>query len=413
MLTLSFSTRARGGADGTLYSGLHADRAGFPDRGHAALRLLRFTFLGLLAFAGAAAAQTRGVQMQDYGTTAAGEPVHQYTLAGEGITVRFLDYGGIITAIEVPDRDGRIDNVALGLPDLAAYETRNPSYYFGGIVGRYAGRIANARFTVDGREVRLDANDGPNALHGGSRDRNFIARVWRVEPLADGSGAVLHYASPDGDQGFPGRLDVAVTYRLLPGRELRIDYEARTSAPTALNLTNHSYFNLAGAGAGPVFDHRVRIFAHRIAAASDAGIPTGDFMPVAGTAFDFLAERRLGDCLEQAMPRIDGFCGYNHSWIVDREESGTVVPAAHVSEPRTGRTMEVLTSEPTIHAYVANHFPGTDMGAAGVLLKPHHGLALETQHLPDSPNRPGFPTTLLRPGEVFRSTTIFRFGVEQ
>lgn len=373
----------------------------------------RLSILGLFAFADGAAAQLPGVQMQDYGTSAAGEPVHRYTLAGDGITVRFLDYGGIITAIEVPDRDGRTDNVVLGLPDLAAYETRNASYFFGGIVGRYAGRIANARFAIDGREVRLEANDGPNALHGGGRDRNFIARIWRVEPLADGSGAVLHYASPDGDQGFPGRLDVAITYRLMPGRELRIDYEARTTAPTALNLTNHSYFNLAGAAAGPVFDHRLRIYSQRIAQASEAGIPTGAFEPVAGTAFDFLAERPLGDCLEQAMPRISGFCGYNHSWMVDRGQPGALVPAARVREPRSGRTMEVLTTEPTIHAYVANHFPGTDMGAAGVLLKPHHGLALETQHLPDSPNRPEFPTTLLRPGGVFRSTTVFRFGVDQ
>jgi aldose 1-epimerase len=377
------------------------------------LNVRRLPFLGLLGLAGAAAAQIPGVQMQDYGTSAAGEPVHQYTLAADGMTVRFLDHGGIITAIEVPDREGRIDNVVLGLPNLAAYESRNASYFFGGIVGRYAGRIANARFTIDGREVRLDANDGPNALHGGSRGRNFIASQWRVEPLAggEGPGAVLHYSSPDGDQGFPGRLDVAVTYRLLPSRQLRIDYEARTSAPTVLNLTNHSYFNLAGAGAGPVFDHRLRLFASRIAAASEAGIPTGAFTPVAGTAFDFLQERPLGDCLEQAMPRISGFCGYNHSWMIDRSEAGALVPAAFVREPRSGRTMEVLTTEPTIHAYVANHFPGTDMGAAGVPLRPHHGLALETQHLPDSPNRPDFPTTMLRPGEVFRSTTIFRFGV--
>ncbi len=379
------------------------------------MNVRRLPFLGLLGLAGAAAAQIPGVQMQDYGTNAAGEAVHQYTLAADGMTVRFLDHGGIITAIEVPDRDGRIDNVVLGLPNLAAYESRNASYFFGGIVGRYAGRIANARFTIDGREVRLDANDGPNALHGGSRGRNFIASQWRVEPLADGEGpgAVLHYSSPDGDQGFPGRLDVAVTYRLLPGRQLRIDYEARTSAPTVLNLTNHSYFNLAGAGAGPVFDHRLRLFASRIAAASEAGIPTGAFAPVAGTAFDFLAERPLGDCLEQAMPRISGFCGYNHSWLVDRSEAGALVPAAFVREPRSGRTMEMMTTEPTIHVYVANHFPGTDMGAAGTLLRPHHGLALETQHLPDSPNRPDFPTTMLRPGEVFRSTTVFRFGVDQ
>ncbi len=354
-----------------------------------------------------------GVDMRDYGTTRDGRAVREYSLEAEGMKVRFLDYGGIITAIEVPDRAGRTDNVVLGLPDLAAYEARNRNYFFGGIVGRYAGRIANARFPIDGSEVRLTANDGPNALHGGAGP-NFIDRVWRVEPLdgPDGPGAVLRYTSPDGEQGFPGRLEVAITYRLLPGRQLRIDYEAHSDAPTVLNLTNHSYFNLAGAAAGPVFGHRLRIFSDRIAEASDKGIPTGAFLPVAGTPFDFRESRPIGDCLADAMPRIDGFCGYNHSWMVEGAAPGTPTPAARVSDPESGRTLDVLTTEPTIHAYVANHFSGEDIGAAGVPLLPHHGLALETQHLPDSPNRPEFPTTLLRPGEVFRSTTIFRFGVE-
>jgi aldose 1-epimerase len=366
-----------------------------------------------LGLAGTPPAQAMGVEMRDYGVTSDGQAVRQYLLEGEGIRVRFLDYGGIITDIEVPDRNGRTANVVLGLPNLADYEAKNINYFFGGIVGRFAGRIANARFPIDGREVRLTANDGPNALHGGSGGPNFIARVWRVESLPNGeTGAVLRYTSASGEQGFPGRLEVAVTYRLLPDRALRIDYEARTDAPTVHNFTNHSYFNLAGADAGPVFAHRLRVFGESIVAASEAGIPTGALLPVAGTPFDFRAERAVGDCLEDAMPRISGFCGYNHSWLVERPESGALVPAARVSDRQSGRTMEVLTTEPSVHIYVANHFSGNDMGAAGVPLRPHHGLALETQHLPDSPNRPEFPTTLLRPGEVFRSTTIFRFGVE-
>ncbi|WP_129794144.1 aldose epimerase family protein [Sphingosinicella sp. CPCC 101087] len=368
---------------------------------------------GLAAFGLATPAESAGVEMRSYGVTSKGETVREYSLTGsDGMVVRFLDYGGIVTAIEVPDGDGARENVVLGLPSLADYEAKNSSYWFGGIVGRYAGRIANARFALDGREVRLTANDGPNALHGGFED-NFITRVWRVEPLPteQGVGAVLHYSSPDGEQGFPGRLDVAVTYRLLPGA-LRIDYRASADSPTVLNLTNHSYFNLAGAGGGPVFDHRLQLFADRIVDATEAGIPTGAFTPVAGTAFDFREPRPVGDCLAEAMPRIGGFCGYNHSWLVEAGDRPEPVLAGRLSEPQSGRTLEVLTTEPALHVYVANHFPGGDIGAAGVPLRPHHGIALETQHLPDSPNRPEFPSTLLRPGETFRSTTIYRFGVE-
>lgn len=370
-------------------------------------------FFGVLAAFAASAASGAGVEMRDYGVTRDGQTVRQYVLEAEGMTVRFLDYGGIITHVEVPDRAGRVENVALGLPDLAAYEARNRDYFFGGIVGRFAGRIANARFPLDGREVRLTANDGPNALHGGAGE-SFISKVWRAEPIEGGErpGVVLRYTSVDGEQGFPGQLDVSVTYRLLPGRQLRIDYEARTSAPTVLNLTNHSYFNLAGADAGPVFGHRLHVPSERIVAATDAGIPTGAFLPVASTAFDFRSERPVGDCLEDAMPRISGFCGYNHSWMIDHEAPGALTLAARVRELESGRTLEVLTTEPTVHIYVANHFSGRDTGAAGVPLRPHHGIALETQHLPDSPNHPEFPSTLLRPGEVFRSTTIFRFGVD-
>jgi aldose 1-epimerase len=367
--------------------------------------------IAFILAAGAAAANPTGVEMRDYGTMSDGRQVHEYVLRnGHGMSVHFISLGGIITRIEVPDRNGHVDNVALGLPDLAAYERRNESYRFGALMGRYAGRIANARFSLDGHVVQLTANDGPNALHGGA-GRGFDAQIWQVE--AQGREAArLIYSSPAGEQGFPGRLDVAVTYTLTERNELRIDFEARADAPTVHNLTNHSYFNLAGAGAGPVTDHRVRIFAHRMVEASDAGIPTGAFLPLAGTAFDFLEQHPLGDCIHGAMPRISGFCGYNHSYLIDRDQPGTLTLAAHVVEPTSGRTLDVLTTEPTVHIYTANHFPGTDLGNAGVPLTALHGLALETQHLPDSPNHPAFPTTEIRPGEVFRSTTIFRFGVE-
>ena len=367
-----------------------------------------------IAFAAAAlsAAQPSGVEMRNYGTTRDGEAVGEYTLRNEhGMTVRFIALGGIITAIEVPDRNGHADNVVLGLPDLAAYEAHNASYRFGALMGRYAGRIANARFTLDGREIRLTANDGPNALHGGAGE-GFDAKVWNVEVIGP-AAARLTWSSPDGEQGFPGRFDVAVTYTLSDNNALQIDFEARSDAPTVHNLTNHSYFNLAGAGAGPVSDHRLRIFAHEMVEASDAGIPTGRFVPIAGTAFDFQASHALGDCIDDAMPRISGFCGYNHSYLLERPQPGMLSLAAHVDEPVSGRTLDVLTTEPTVHIYTANHFPGTDMGAARIPLRPLTGLALETQHLPDSPNQPNFPTTMLRPGEVFHSTTVFTFGVDR
>lgn len=298
-----------------------------------------------------------------------------------GMRVRFLAYGGIITHVEVPDRGGRIGNVALNLPTPADYEARNGDYYLGAIIGRYAGRIAGAAFEIDGNAFQLEANDGSNSLHGG---KGFHTKVWQIEPL-DESAARLKYSSPDGEQGFPGRLDVAVTYRLLPDNALRIDYQARTSAPTMLNLTNHSYFNLAGGGS--VLDHRLRIFAGRMAAITEAGIPTGEFPLVAGTAFDFSRERVIGQ-------------GYDNSWLIDRDRSGVLVLAARLCDPGSGRVLEVLTTEPTLHVYTADHFP-----------EHHPGIALETQHLPDSPNRPLFPSTLLRPGETYRSTTIFRFSV--
>ena len=368
--------------------------------------------IDLMLAAAAAAVQPTGVEMRNYGTTSDGRQVGEYMLRNHhGMSVHFISLGGIVTRIEVPDRAGHVGNVVLGLPDLAAYERRNESYRFGALMGRYAGRIANARFSLDGRVVQLIANDGPNALHGGA-GQGFDAKLWQVEPLGP-DAARLTYSSPAGEQGFPGRLDIAVTYRLTEDNGLRIDYEARSDAPTVHNFTNHSYFNLAGAGAGPVTDHVVRIFAHRIVEASDAGIPTGAFLPVAGTAFDFLHPHPLGDCIHGAMPRISGFCGYNHSFLIDRDRPGTLALAARVVEPTSGRTLEVLTTEPTVHIYTANHFPGTDMGNAGVPLTALHGLALETQHLPDSPNHPAFPTTELRPGQVFHSTTIFRFGVER
>jgi aldose 1-epimerase len=295
-----------------------------------------------------------------------------------GMTVRFLGFGGIITHIEVPDREGRFANVVLNLPDLDAYKRLNRTYYLGALIGRYAGRIAGARYG----EYRLTANEGANILHGGD---GFDGRDWDVEML-DEATARLTLTSPDGDQGFSGRLDVAVTYELLADNTLRVAYEARTDAPTHVNLTQHSYFNLAGTD--DLSGRELQIFARRRAAIDDAGIPTGDFPEVAGTMFDFREARRID-------------ADFDHSWLLDTPGG----LAARLSDPASGRALEISTTEPTIHVYNAIHFPGDGP------LRPRSAVALETQHLPDSPNRPDFPSTLLRPGETFRSETRYRFLV--
>ena len=358
----------------------------------------------LFALAAASVAQA------PYGVTKDGRQVTRAILDnGRGMSVRLIGYGAIVTDIIIPDARGKRQNVALGFSNLADYEAKNGNYAFGAIVGRYAGRIANARFAIDGREVRLKANDGPNALHGGPGA--FDTKLWSVAPFRHGKdvGAVLSYSSAAGEQGFPGRLDVKVTYTLTRSNALRIDYEARTDAPTVLNLTNHSYFNLSGAGSGTVRDHLLRIDSDRILETNGAGIPTGGYVAVADTPFDFRRAAPIGAALDRTHPQLDGRRGFNHSWVL--RNRGRLAAVARLSDPASGRNMEVLTTEPSLHAYTANWFPGTDKGGQGTIYRPHDAIALETQHFPDSPNRPAFPSTLLRPGEVFRSTTIYRFGV--
>jgi aldose 1-epimerase len=344
-----------------------------------------------------------------YGTTRDGQPVEQLTLVNDrGMEVRLIEYGAIVTDMVVPDAKGRRDNVVLGFASLADYEAKNADYDFGAVVGRYVGRIANARFTVDGREVRLTPNDGANALHGGPG--GFDRSVWSARPFTRrGSvGAILDYTSPAGEQGFPGTLSVRVTYTLGNDNSLRIDYEARSDAPTVLNLTNHSYFNLAGAGSGTIREHLLRIDAERLVEADAGGIPTGRFPPVRGTPFDFRRPARVATALDAAHPQLEGRRGLNHSWLAGG--AGRLRRVATLADPASGRQLEVRTTEPSLHVYTGNWFGGRDEGAQGKIYRPHDGIALETQHLADSPNRSDFPSTLLRPGEVFRSATVYRFS---
>ncbi|WP_055489859.1 aldose epimerase family protein [Streptomyces sp. TP-A0356] len=318
-----------------------------------------------------------------FGTLPDGAPVYRWTLQRGGVRVRVLSYGGIVQSAEVPDRDGRPADVVLGFPGLDGY-LRHPEPYLGALVGRYANRIAGARFPLDGRIYALEPNNGPNSLHGGAR--GFDKRVWDVEPVEH--GVRLSRVSPHGEEGFPGRLDVSVTYTLDADGALGIAYEAVTDAPTVVNLTNHSYWNLAGAGnAG---GHELRIAASRFTPVDGDLIPTGAFGEVDGTRFDFRAERKVGS-------------GYDHSYVLDKGVTEAPVEVAVLRDPASGRVLTVATTEPGIQLYTADHLADP--------FAPGDGIALETQRFPDSPNRPEFPSTQLRPGEVYRSETIYGFSV--
>jgi aldose 1-epimerase len=346
-----------------------------------------------------------------FGTTPDGRAVERYTLSnGRSMQVSVLTYGGIVHSVTVPDRRGHPADVLLGLPDLAAYVDHNP--YLGCITGRFANRIARGRFTIDGVEHRLTTNEPPNHLHGGSV--GFDKVVWSATELRDRSsvGLRLAHTSPDGDEGYPGTLQVEVDYVVSADDDsIRFEYRAWTDAPTIVNLTNHSLFNLAGEGTGDVFDHRLIINAGRYLPVDETQIPTGATEPVAGTPMDFRAPRAIGDRIDDpGFEQLRIGRGYDHTWVLDRDGPG-LVPAALAVHPGTGRTLEVLTTEPGIQLYVGNRFDGTVRGSSGRPYDRGAGFALETQHFPDSPNHPAFPSTVLRPGERYESTTIYRFGV--
>jgi aldose 1-epimerase len=315
-------------------------------------------------------------------TLSDGTPVHRWTLERSGVRVRILSYGGIVQSAEVPDRDGRAENVVLGFADLEGYLT-HPEPYLGALVGRYANRIAGGRFTLDGQTYALAPNNPPNSLHGG--EEGFDKRVWDAEPVEH--GVRLSRVAADGEEGFPGRLEVSATYTLEESGALRIAYEAVTDAPTVVNLTNHSYFNLGGSGSAG--GHELRIAASRYTPVDADLIPTGVLEEVAGSRFDFRAARKVG-------------AGYDHNFALDKGVTPAPVEVAELHDPASGRTLTVATTEPGLQLYTADHLTQP--------FAPGDGIALETQHFPDSPNRPEFPSTVLRPGEVFRSVTVYGFS---
>lgn len=356
-----------------------------------------------------AAEKTKPVVRSSFGTLPDGTAVDLYTLTNAGgMEVHVTNYGGIITSIKTPDRDGKLGDITLGYDSLQGY--LQGTAYFGAIVGRYANRIGKAQFKLDGHTYKLPANNGPNTLHGGIT--GFDKAVWKAEPFEKPGevGIVFTHTSPDGDQGFPGALATQVTYTLTDRNELAFDYKATTDKPTVVNLTQHAYFNLAGEGSGDVLGHEVIIHADRYTPVDSTLIPLGKLASVEGTSLDFRNKTAIGARIDSDHPQMKLGNGYDHNYVVNRQGNELVL-AARVEEPTTGRVMEVRTTEPGVQFYTGNSLDGT-IGKSNHAYDRRNGLCLETQHFPDSPNKPGFPTTTLRPGEEYHSRTVYRFTTQ-
>jgi len=363
------------------------------------------------AMAGGAANAAATFDRAPYGTTQDGQAVDIYTMTNDhGLRVRFLSYGGVITEIHVPDRTGRLDNIALGLRTLGDYETL-PGH-FGAITGRYANRIGGAQFTLNGQTYHLIANNGPNTLHGGPNALDH--RVWTVSPLTvpEGVAATLSYVSPEGDQNFPGALTTQVTYTLTKDDVLQIAYVVSTDKDTVINFTNHSYFNLAGNGSGSVADQLLLVSADSYTPTGPDQIPTGEIAPVEGTPLDFRQMMPIGARLNSAFKQMVYGRGYDHNFVLNKPSVGGMTFAARAYDQRTGRTVDCFTTEPGVQVYTSNGMNGSIVGSSGTTYRQTEGFTLETQHFPDSPNKPNFPSTELKPGQEFRSTTIFRFATD-
>jgi aldose 1-epimerase len=350
------------------------------------------------------------LKKDNWGKLPSGEPIDLYTLRNaNGIETTITNYGGRVVTLKTPDRQGRLEDIVLGCDKLDGYLAKNP--YLGALVGRYANRIANAEFTLRSKTYYLARNDGPNSLHGGLKGFDKVA--WKSKPVSvnEGPAVELTYLSPDGEENYPGNLNVTVRYTLTGNNELKIDYHATTDKETILNLTNHSYFNLSGQSAGSILDHLVTINADEFTPVNENLIPTGERRRVSGTPFDFRKLEAIGKRIGENDQQLKYGIGYDHNYILNRMHSA-LVPAARVTEPNTGRTIEVSTTEPGIQFYTGNHLDGSVRGKGGTVYGFRSGFCLETQHFPDSPHHPEFPSTALKPGQEYRSTTVFAFSIE-
>jgi aldose 1-epimerase len=345
---------------------------------------------------------------ESFGKTADGTAVDLFTLTNaNGAQASIMNYGGIVVSLKMPDRSGKLADIVLGFDSLDGYLQKEP--YFGALIGRYGNRIAKGRFTLDGVEYKLAQNNGENALHGGIR--GFDKRVWDAREVQDagGGGVELKYVSKDGEEGYPGNLTATVVYTLTGGNELKIDYTATTDKDTVVNLTNHSYFNLAGQGEGDILQQVVTIYADQFTPVDAGLIPTGELRRVRGTPFDFTAPAAIGARINQDDQQLKFGGGYDHNWVL-RGARGSMKPAAEVFEPGTGRVMQVLTTEPGLQFYTGNFLDGTIRGKQGKVYNRRYAFCMETQHFPDSPNKPEFPSTVLKPGMTYHTQTVYKFS---
>lgn len=375
-------------------------------RRHGISRVL-VAVLWLLTIALVVQAQA-GITKQSFGKTDAGENIDLYTLRNtHGVEATITNYGGIVVSLKVPDRSGKFDDVVLGFKDLDNY--LKPGPYFGALIGRYGNRIAKGRFTLNGVEYKLAVNNGENHLHGGIKGFDKVVWTGKEMKTKAGPALALTYLSKDGEEGYPGNLTTRVVYTLTNNNELKIEYSATTDKDTVTNLTHHSYFNLAGEGNGDILNTRVTINANRFVPTDAGSIPLGELRKVAGTPFDFLTAHAIGERINQDDEQIKFGSGYDHTWVINGRQ-GVLRLAATAYEPTSGRVMQVWTTEPGMQFYTGNFLDGTLTGKAGKLYPRRSGFCFETQHYPDSPNQPSFPTTTLKKGATYKSTTIYRFS---